>query len=208
MSFEYDLKQVQQHTVAALAATDIEKLDYQYMTIKDLFPEEFYSQLTKLEMSEIAHIVCNVFANEDFAVALKQKFAESPIRSETIKSVYAFWQSHGTGYTLKPHVDSFPRVFTMTVYLAENDDHPEAGTSVYAVDTNTREYETVGLMPYLRNSTMVICPYDMLTWHGVEMLEADIDRRSVVVVFSAQDWNKDQMHYAEWKPGVTVNYEL
>ena len=85
---------------------------------------------------------------------------------------------------------------------------PEAGTAVYEVDRHTKQYKTIGMMPYLRNSCMIICPYDMLTWHGVNMLTEDLNRDSTVIVFSALEWNNKQMHYAEWKPGDTVNYEF
>jgi hypothetical protein len=202
------LSSVQSHVLEALTNTTVEFNNYEYLCIKNLFPEEFYAELKSLPMPEVSKKVHEVFVNEDFVKLLFEKFKASPKRSEVIKSIYAFWQSHGVGYTLKPHVDSFPRVFTMTVYLADNDDAPNAGTAVYEVNSSTKEYKTVGMMPYLRNSCMIICPYEKLTWHGVDMLTDDISRDSVVVVFSAQEWNDKQMHYADWKPGVTVNYGI
>jgi len=203
-----DIEHVKSHTVNSLRNTEIEFSDYYYMTIMDLFPEDFYQKLKSLDIKESQNIVHEIFCNKDFVTLLSEKFKSASRRSDTIKSVYAFWQRHTAGYTLKPHVDSYPRVFTMTVYLADNNDVPEAGTAVYRVNKETKEYETIGMMPYLRNSCMVICPYDELTWHGVNMLEKDIDRDSVVVVFSAEEWNENQLHYADWKPGKTVDYEL
>lgn len=200
------LSSVKSHVVESLRNTAIEFNNYEYLCIKNLFPEDFYNELKSLSMQEASKQVHEVFINEDFVNLLFEKFNKSPKRSTLIKSIYAFWQQHGVGYTLKPHVDSFPRVFTMTVYLADNDNTPNAGTAVYDVNRSTKEYKTIGMMPYLRNSCMIICPYDNLTWHGVDMLVDDIKRDSIVVVFSAQEWNETQMHYADWKPGVTVNY--
>lgn len=200
------LSSIKSHVVESLRNTAIEFNNYEYLCIKNLFPEDFYNELKSLSMQEASKRVHEVFINEDFVNLLFEKFNKSPKRSTLIKSIYAFWQQHGVGYTLKPHVDSFPRVFTMTVYLADNDNTPNAGTAVYDVNRSTKEYKTIGMMPYLRNSCMIICPYDNLTWHGVDMLVDDIKRDSIVVVFSAQEWNETQMHYADWKPGVTVNY--
>lgn len=200
------LSSIKSHVVESLRNTAIEFNNYEYLCIKNLFPEDFYNELKSLSMQEASKQVHEVFINEDFVNLLFEKFNKSPKRSTLIKSIYAFWQQHGVGYTLKPHVDSFPRVFTMTVYLADNDNTPNAGTAVYDVNRSTKEYKTIGMMPYLRNSCMIICPYDNLTWHGVDMLVDDIKRDSIVVVFSAQEWNETQMHYADWKPGVTVNY--
>lgn len=202
------LSSVKSHVVESLRNTAIEFNNYEYLCIKNLFPEDFYNELKSLSMQEASKRVHEVFINEDFVNLLFEKFNKSPKRSTLIKSIYAFWQQHGVGYTLKPHVDSFPRVFTMTVYLADNDNTPNAGTAVYDVNRSTKEYKTIGMMPYLRNSCMIICPYDNLTWHGVDMLVDDIKRDSIVVVFSAQEWNETQMHYADWKPGVTVNYGI
>jgi len=202
------LSSVKSHVVESLRNTVIEFNNYEYLCIKNLFPEDFYNELKSLSMQEASKRVHEVFINEGFVNLLFEKFNKSPKRSTLIKSIYAFWQQHGVGYTLKPHVDSFPRVFTMTVYLADNDNTPNAGTAVYDVNRSTKEYKTIGMMPYLRNSCMIICPYDNLTWHGVDMLVDDIKRDSIVVVFSAQEWNETQMHYADWKPGVTVNYGI
>jgi len=203
-----NIEQAQQHALASLNATELTRSDFNYLMIHDLFPEDFYQQLKQLPVEETDEIVHSVFNHEPFVQALAHKFEDSPRRSDTIRSVYAFWQRAGAGYTLKPHVDSYPRVFTMTVYLADDNDTPEAGTAAYRVDRSTRTWETIGMMEYLRNSCMIISPYDDLTWHGVNLIEKDIVRDSVVLVYSAEEWNESQMHYANWKPGETVNYVL
>jgi len=202
------LDNIQAHTVNALESTIVSESPYQYVCIENLFPEDFYVKLKAMSLEDASRLIQQVFVNESFVKLLFEKFKQSPKRSNVIRSIYAFWQRHGLGYTLKPHVDSYPRVFTLTVYLADNNEVPEAGTAVYEVDRHTKQYKTIGMMPYLRNSCMIICPYDMLTWHGVNMLTEDINRDSTVVVFSALEWNNEQMHYAEWKPGDTVNYEF
>jgi len=203
-----NINEVQQYTLSRLQDTDVKYNTYQFMCIPDLFPEDFYNEIKNSKLEDASALVHSVFNSEEFTKELFRKFSDSPKRSETIRSIYSFHQSHGRGYTLKPHVDSYPRVFTMTVYLANDNKTPEAGTAVYSVDKNTKQWKTIDMMPYLKNSCMIICPYDDLTWHGVNILEKDIDRDSIVVVFSAEKWNESQIHYAEWKPGKTVNYGI
>ena len=201
-----DLKDIQAHTVRALHQSPLNMDGFEWTSIEGIFPEDVFQRLLDGDPAETAAEMVDIFDNPAYVDALFKKFYNSPLRSQKISSIYAFPQSSGPGYTLKPHVDSYPRVFTMTVYLAPNNDYPGAGTAIYDVDRNTRTWETLGTAPFLRNAAKVIAPYDNLTWHGVDLITDPVERRSVVVVFSDQEWNENQLHYAEWKPGRTVEY--
>ena len=201
-----DLKQIQDHTVKALNQSPKQIDGYEWYSIADMFPDAVFQRLLEQDANDTAAEMLDIFDNEEYVDALFAKFNASPLRSQKISSIYTFPQSSGPGYTLKPHVDSYPRVFTMTVYLAPNNDYASAGTSIYKVNRETRDWTTLGTAPFLRNYAKVIAPYDDLTWHGVDLITDPVERRSVVVVFSDQEWNETQLHYADWKPGRTVEY--
>lgn len=205
---DWDYNSIQSHTVNALNSSAVNTHGYEWISVVDLFPVDYYNYLDNLDNHSLSEQVLQVFDNPVFVELLFAKFANSKLRSNTISSIYTFWQVAGAGYSLKPHVDSYPRVFTMTLYFPENNDTPEAGTAIYDVDYNTKQYKTLAVSPYIKNSCKIIAPYDGVSWHGVNPIHKDIQRKSVVCVFSDQQWNSDQMHYADWKPGRTVNYGI
>lgn len=188
--------------VADLPITKIE-----WIEVCPLFEEDFYNTLMEMPNDKRAELLVEKMNDDRIVQMLFSKFGTFGLRSNVIRSIYAFGQTHGIGYTLKPHVDSYPRVFNMVFHFAEDDNTPEAGTAVYDIKNfETKEYETYATANYLRNSCTILC-LNTHSWHGVDMLMKDIKRDSVVLVFSAEEWNENQMHYADWKPGVTVNYE-
>jgi hypothetical protein len=200
-----DLYQNINDTVIDSVSYDITNM--QWLFVDPMFNEPTYEKLLEMDQEHRARQLVDMFNDDAIVQLLYKKFDTTEARSDTIKSIYAFWQTHHAGYTLKPHVDSYPRVFTVVVYFAKDNDTPEAGTAIYnIIDKDNKIYETVGIAPYHRNSGMIICPTST-SWHGVDMLKKDIDRESVVIVFSAEEWNEKQMHYATWKPGVTVDYK-
>lgn len=189
-------------SVADLPITKVE-----WIEMFPLFEDHFYDELMAMPNEERAQVLVEKMNDERLVQMLFSKFGTFGLRSDVIRSIYAFGQTHGIGYTLKPHVDSYPRVFNMVFHFAEDDNVPEAGTAIYDVKNfETKEYETYATAKYLRNSCTILC-LNTHSWHGVDMLMKDIKRDSVVVVFSAEEWNETQMHYADWKPGITVNYE-
>jgi len=192
---------------SAMIVENYETTKMEWLFIEPMISEEMYTELLSISGPDRAARLVDIFNDEEIIQLLYQKFANTEVRSDTIKSIYAFHQVHGAGYTLKPHVDSYPRVFTVVMYFAKDNDTPEAGTVVYnIIDIEKKEYETSGIAPFRRNSGMIISPTDS-SWHGVDMLTKELERESVVLVFSAEPWNDSQMHYADWKPGVTVDYK-
>jgi len=202
-----ELNKTQQHTVDRLNNTELQHINFDWMSITELFPDDVYTQLSRMNNTNLSKSVLDIFDNENFVKALYNKFT-GPVRSDTISSIYTFWQLAGTGYSLNPHVDSYPRVFSMVLYFPENDDYPHVGTAIYEADPQTKVYQTLEISPYIRNSCLIIAPYENLTWHGVNMVKEDIQRRSVVCVFSDKEWNHNERYYADWKPGKNVNYGI
>lgn len=199
---------ISEHIANAISNTYIESVPYEWMHIRDIFPSDYYAKLKSEPLDKVQHMLVEDFNDDRVFKAVSDKFIDAPKNGDEIKSVYAFWQTHGKGYTLKPHEDGPSRLFTFTIYLADNDDYPDAGTAVYEVNEETREYKTVGMMPYLMNSAMLIAPFNKRTWHGVNMLTQDIKRDSVVLVFGNHAWNSGEVHYAKWKAGTTVSYAI
>lgn len=177
---------------------------YPWMHVTDFLPDEQYK---KIAQARSAQALVDAYDDPAIVSALYEKFSGHNVRQSNIRSIYAFWQSSGAGYSLKPHEDSWPRVFTIVFYFAEDDSYPEAGTSIYEVDEKQRTYRTVATAPYLPNSASIIAPETGKSWHGVDLIKRPVDRQSAVLVFSAEEWNSNQLHYADWKPGKTVNYE-
>ena len=199
---------ISKHIASAISNTKVTMDPYEWMHIENIFPEDYYKLLKSTPLAQAQEMLVDDFNDEDIFKAVIEKFKTAPLNSDIIKSVYAFWQSHGKGYTLKPHEDGTARIFTFTIYLPENDDYPEAGTSVYEVNEETKEYKTVGMIPYVSNSAMLIAPCSKRTWHGVDMLKHDIKRDSVVLVYGNHEWKKGEMHYADWKAGTNINYVI
>lgn len=196
---EYALDRIKETTVSTTGG-------YPWLYIKDFLPEEHYKKIKETGGTGGSAMLVDVFDSPAIVSELYKKFGAWEIRSEAIKSIYSFWQWAGAGYSLKPHEDSFPRVFTMAYYFAQDDKCPEAGTAIYDVDYVNKEYTTLTVAPYVPNSAIIFAPGTDSTWHGVNVIEKQIDRQSAVLVFSAQEWDENQLHYAEWKPGRTVNY--
>lgn len=196
------------HIANAINSTNINTSPYEWMHITNLFTDDYFKLLKSTSLEKVQHMLVDDFNDEKVMSAVCNKFSNSPKNGDTIKSIYAFWQTHGTGYTLKPHEDGPSRIFTFTIYLPDNDDYPEAGTAIYEVDEEKREFNTVGMMPYVMNSAMLIAPYTKRTWHGVNMLTKPIKRDSIVLVFANHEWAEGKVHYADWKAGVNVNHVI
>lgn len=202
---DYNIEDTKTHVRKQFSNTNVEKTHMHFMSIDNLFPDDFYKYVMTLELTEAQRLAHDILCDEHIVKTLYKKFVDAELRSDVIRSVYAFWQRSGAGYSLKPHVDSYPRVFTVIVNLADSNEHPNIGTAMYSVDDQIKQYTTNAVAPYVMNSASVIAPNDH-TWHGVNLIENPVDRKSIVVVFSAQEWNDDQIHYSEWKSGSTVNY--
>lgn len=196
------------HIASAIRNTGMNSDPYEWMHIRSIFPDDYFKLLKSIPLEEVQHMLVNDFNDIDVMSAVCEKFVDTPKNGDIIQSIYAFWQTHGAGYTLKPHEDGPSRIFTFTIYLPDNDDYPEAGTAIYEVNEEIREYKTVGMMPYLMNSAMLICPFNKRTWHGVNMLTKPIKRDSIVLVFANHEWAEGKVHYADWKAGVNVNHVI
>ena len=204
----YMTTSISSHIASAILNTDVHSSPYEWMHIENIFPDEYFKLLKSTPLEEVQHMLVNEFNDPNIMNAVCKKFLDAPKNGDTIQGIYAFWQTHGTGYTLKPHEDGPSRIFTFTIYLPDNNDYPEAGTAIYEVNEDTREYKTIDIVPYQMNSAMLIAPYNHRTWHGVDMLTKPIKRDSIVLVFANHEWKEGKVHYADWKAGVTVNHAI
>ena len=179
---------------------------YPWLTVSDVVPPAEYERLRQTGGTEASQRLVDAFDDPRIVRQLYQSFSGEH-RPDPIRSIYAFWQRTGSGYSLKPHEDSWPRVFTVVMYFPEDDDYPLAGTSIYAVDEDARTYSTVAVSPYQSNTMTIIAPVTGITWHGVDLITRPVNRNSAVIVYSAQPWDRHQLHYASWKPGRNVDYD-
>jgi|TARA_B110000908_G_C10266571_1_gene464531 hypothetical protein len=196
---EYATNKINQCTVSTHG-------EYPWAQVYNFLPDEYYNRAAELADTEGSAMLLDAFDSPAIVRALYEKFSNWTLRADEIKSIYSFWQRTGAGYSLKPHEDSWPRVFTIVYYFAKDDKCPQAGTSIYEVDQKNKTYNTLEVASYIPNSATIFAPNTGISWHGVDLITEQIDRQSAVVVFSAEEWNKNQLHYADWKPGRTVNY--
>lgn len=193
-----------QHIADRIQKTELDtRGGYPWMTVTDFLPADLYENI---RINQDCQQLLDAHDDPNIVKALYSKFNDYPIRQDSIQSIYTFWQSTGAGYSLKPHEDSWPRVFTIVYYFPDDDTYPEAGTAIYEVDEDKRDYTTVATSPYLPNTATIIAPDTGRTWHGVDLIQRQVSRQSAVLVFSAEEWTPAQLHYADWKSGRTVNY--
>ena len=177
---------------------------FEWLHVSNLVPDEVYKQIKNTGGTEGSKMLLELFDDPDIVKALYSRWTDT--RSDTIQSIYTFWQRASAGYSLKPHEDGWPRVFTFAFYFPDNNDNPEAGTAIYEVDPITKQYNTVAVGSYEENSATIVAPNYGVSWHGVNLIENKINRESAVIVFSAEPWDEGQLHYADWKPGKNTNY--
>lgn len=92
------------------------------------------------------------------------------------------------GYMIKPHPDTRRKVLTVLIYMAEDDDHPELGTTVYKISPmGVFHWKSYGLVkektaPFKRNTGfafVVIHPAHSLlhtSWHGRDPISINNDK--------------------------------
>jgi hypothetical protein len=100
-------------------------------------------------------------------------------------------------YSLGPHSDAARRVVVFLLYLPENDDHPELGTSVYVPKDPTQKFASgphyqfeafhrVFTAPYRRNCAFGFVKSDQ-SFHGVEPLADKSLERTLIHMFLAEE---------------------
>ena len=197
-----------EHIVNCINNTELQHVNFDFLYLENLFPDDFYSELINLTQTEWTPRVFPLFNNREVTSAFGEKFKNTPKRSNHVRGMYTFPATHSTGYTLKPHVDSYPKIMTLAIFLAKDRNHPESGTAIYDVSfKHGWSYNTVYTAPFLPNTGMIFCGMDDLTWHGVDMCKTDLVRNSVVIQWLAEPWAGNKYNNG-WQIGVDCDYEI
>ena len=96
------------------------------------------------------------------------------------------------GFWLEPHTDLGVKLFTMLLYLSDEEGHSELGTDIYDA-----EKQHVGRSPFEPNGAMVFVPSD-ITYHGFEPRKIPGVRKSIIINYVTNDWRaREQLPYSD-----------
>ncbi|MBI1214398.1 MAG: 2OG-Fe(II) oxygenase [Alphaproteobacteria bacterium] len=94
------------------------------------------------------------------------------------------------GFWLEPHTDISVKLFTMQIYLSEEPELSNAGTSIYDA---TPEHSEVATAPYGKGKGILFIP-GKDTWHGFTPRPLRGVRKSVIVNYVTNDWrSRDEL---------------
>lgn len=103
------------------------------------------------------------------------------------------------GFWLEPHTDLGVKLFTMLLYLSDEDGHENLGTDIY--DQNKKH---VARSPFEFNSAMVFIPSNN-TYHGFEPRPIPGIRKSLIINYVTDEWRaKEQLA----NPERPITYSL
>ena len=112
------------------------------------------------------------------------KLGGSYLRVEYAQDIDGFW--------LEPHTDLGVKVFTMLLYMSNDEQHKELGTDIY--DTNKKH---LGRSPFQSNAAMVFVPSD-ITYHGFEPRPIKGVRKSVIINYVTNEWRaREQLAFPD-----------
>jgi len=86
------------------------------------------------------------------------------------------------GFWLEPHTDIGAKLFTLLIYLSDDDSAADWGTDIYDADL-----KLAGRAPYGVNRGLAFVPGGN-TWHGFEPREIRGVRRSLIVNYVSDAW--------------------
>ncbi len=96
------------------------------------------------------------------------------------------------GFWLEPHTDLGVKLFTMLLYLSDEEGHENLGTDIYKDNK-----EHVGRSPFAPNTAMVFIPSDN-TYHGFEARPIKGVRKSVIINYVTDEWRaREQLAFPE-----------
>ena len=130
------------------------------------------------EKFEVCRDLVETFQDPRIIAAIEKKcgidLSEGQLRIEYCQDTDGFW--------LEPHTDIFVKLFTMLIYLDDDQKLSNCGTDVY--DEN---HEFVKRTPYGLNKGMIFIPAEN-TWHGYTPRTIDGVRKSIIVNYVTKDW--------------------
>lgn len=96
------------------------------------------------------------------------------------------------GFWLEPHSDLGVKLFTMLLYLSDEEGHDQLGTDIYDKDK-----QRVGRSPFAPNVAMVFVPSD-ITFHGFEKRPIHGVRKSLIVNYVTDEWRaREQLAFPD-----------
>ena len=106
------------------------------------------------------------------------------LRIEFAQDVDGFW--------LEPHTDLGVKVFTMLLYLSNDESHRDLGTDIY-----DGEKRHVARSPFAPNAAMVFVPGSN-TYHGFEKRPIEGVRTSLIINFVTNEWRaREQLSFPD-----------
>ena len=106
------------------------------------------------------------------------------LRIEFAQDVDGFW--------LEPHTDLGVKVFTMLLYLSNDESHRDLGTDIY-----DGEKRHVARSPFAPNAAMVFVPGSN-TYHGFEKRPIEGVRTSLSINFVTNEWRaREQLSFPD-----------
>lgn len=207
----FDLAPVAQHLDAAIRYATVFSYPWPHMVVNDVFPVSFYLMLLEHREETRSYLTGRVNQPErsimkfdsmlpafwrDVAILLSSGSLMFRVRGKF--SYVPNGQVSGSlvhdlpGYELQVHTDMAPKIMTGLFYLADNDDHPEVGTTLYRSpsgyessgdeDLPFDQFEKALTIPYKCN-TALFFPVTRMSFHGVE--KSPIERWVIAYDISA-----------------------
>ena len=158
------------------------ELDYKVGSREEFNPFRQYITPEAISEFDAARRVSDVFLSQNVIESIEAKGSIS-LKNSLLRIEYAvdkdkFW--------LGPHTDLGVKLFTMLIYLSEEEDALNWGTDIY-VDANTH-YTTV---PYESNTALSFFPSNN-TWHGFIPRKIKGIRKTLIVNYVTQEWRNRQ----------------
>lgn len=112
------------------------------------------------------------------------KLAGTYLRIEYALDIDGFW--------LEPHSDLGVKMFTMLLYLSQEEGQEDLGTDIYDASK-----QRVGRSPFTPNTAMIFVP-STVTFHGFEPRPIKGVRRSIIVNYVTDEWRaREQLAYPD-----------
>jgi len=132
------------------------------------------------EKFDVCRCVVEAFQHPGVRAAIEETtgadLANAHLRIEYCQDTDGFW--------LEPHTDISVKKFTMVIYLSDDPNLADAGTSIYERPPN---FKLVASAPYAKNRGIVFIP-GKNTWHGVAKRSIKGIRKSIIVNYVTSDW--------------------
>ncbi|GJM02379.1 MAG: hypothetical protein DHS20C08_08800 [Rhodomicrobium sp.] len=173
--------------------TDFQKLDFECFSYEEGYGRrEIYNKhrnyfdVENNQKYASCGAMAEAFQSEDVVKKIEDtldvKLGGSNLRIEFAQDMDGFW--------LEPHTDVGAKLFTMLLYLSDEEGHETLGTDIYA-----SKDEHVGRSPFAPNHALIFIPSDK-TYHGFEKRPIKGIRKSIIVNYVKPEWrSREELAY-------------